>query len=103
MRVVIGEAGASLEHADEFTSFDFVSGLPEAELGRIVSRLGLGVASPDGEYVWFAPASLAQLAGELADDAWMGRLHDMAAYASTRAWVDDSGRVRAHRSRRTSS
>jgi hypothetical protein len=97
MKVVVASDGASLEDAEEFGAFDFVTDLGQAELARVVTELSLGAADADGEHVWFSVDAVTRLAGPLADEAWLGRLDGMVGYASTHGWVDDAGRVRAHR------
>lgn len=65
----------SLCDPDDFTSF------------RVVVE-----TSP---HVWVDPQEVTALAGR-ADDAWTQKLAGMVAYASSKAWVDEQGRVRAH-------
>ena len=47
-------------------------------------------------HVWLDPTDLAELAGRSDDEAWRSRLTRMLAYAGTKGWLDESGRVRAH-------
>ncbi|MFL0289084.1 hypothetical protein ACJH6J_29860 [Mycobacterium sp. SMC-18] len=48
------------------------------------------------EHAWVAPGTLAALAGREQDDEWKHQLAAMVDFASSRGWIDDTGRVRAH-------
>ena len=61
---------------DDFTAFKVVVEVPE--------------------HAWVAPDVLTALAGRGDDDAWRQNLAGMLAYAASKGWCDDAGRVRAH-------
>lgn len=70
-------AVATLEDADNFTAFDVVIERPE--------------------HVWISREQLIELAGARADDArWCEQLDAMVDFATSKGWVDGSGRIRAH-------
>lgn len=45
---------------------------------------------------WVDPGGLAALAGRAGDIEWQEQLAGMVAYAGTKGWLDDEGRIRAH-------
>ncbi len=61
---------------DDFTAFKVVVEVPE--------------------HAWIVPDVLTALAGRGDDDAWRQNLAGMLAYAASKGWCDDAGRVRAH-------
>lgn len=48
------------------------------------------------EHAWIAPDVLTELAGRRGDDEWQQNLAGMLAYAESKGWCDEAGRVRAH-------
>lgn len=46
--------------------------------------------------LWVDPAALTDLAGRAGDQEWQDKLAGMVAYAQSKGWVDERGRVRAH-------
>lgn len=67
----------ALEDPGVFTAFDAVVEVPE--------------------HLWVLPETLLALAGPLAEDAQWRRQYDaMVAYAASKGWTDDDGRIRAH-------
>jgi hypothetical protein len=65
---------------------------------EIAAALGaLGVLDANGEDVYLDREELARLAGPKAtDEAWRSQFDAMVAYASTKGWVDQEGRIQAH-------
>ncbi len=61
---------------DDFTAFKLVLEVPE--------------------HAWIAPDVLIELAGRGGDDEWKQNLAGMLAYAASKGWCDDAGRLRAH-------
>ena len=61
---------------DDFTAFKLVLEVPE--------------------HAWIAPDVLTELAGRGGDDEWKQNLAGMLAYAASKGWCDEAGRVRAH-------
>ncbi|MCX8562227.1 hypothetical protein OS122_15135 [Mycolicibacterium mucogenicum] len=61
---------------DDFTAFKVVIEVPE--------------------HAWIAPEVLTELAGRGDDAEWRQHLSGMLAYAATKGWCDEAGRVRAH-------
>ena len=47
-------------------------------------------------HLWLDPATLTDLAGRADDDDWRAQLARMVAYAGSKGWLDEHGRVRAH-------
>ncbi|GAB7005677.1 hypothetical protein JCM18899A_31500 [Nocardioides sp. AN3] len=47
-------------------------------------------------HVWVDPSVLQVLAARDSDAQWQERLTAMAAFAESRGWTDDQGRIRAH-------
>lgn len=58
------------------------------------SRFSLLVAIPS--HAWVDPGELIELAGRSDDAAWQEKLAGMLAFARSKGWFDDQGRVRAH-------
>ncbi len=54
------------------------------------------VARPDGDAAWVRPEALRRLSPQGGDAAWQRGLDGMVAFAATRGWVDQAGRIRAH-------
>lgn len=65
-----------VREADDFTAFKVVVEVPE--------------------HAWITPHALTALAGRGDDDEWRQNLAGMLAYAASKGWCDDAGRVRAH-------
>lgn len=61
---------------DDFTAFKVVLEVPE--------------------HAWIAPDVLTELAGRGDDVEWRQHLAGMLAYAASKGWCDEAGRVRAH-------
>ncbi len=92
---ITGAGDALLEDAEDFRRFSIRfdagtrgSGPAEAALAR--------VACPDGEVAWVCPDALRRLAPRGEDAGWQQGFARMVAFAETRGWVDQAGRVRAH-------
>lgn len=68
--------GLEVCEADDFTAFKVIIDVPE--------------------HAWIAPETLAELAGRGGDDEWRRNLAGMLAYAASKGWYDEAGRVRAH-------
>ncbi len=66
----------AVREPDDFTAFKVVVEVPE--------------------HAWIVPDVLTALAGRGDDDAWRQNLAGMLAYAASKGWCDDAGRVRAH-------
>jgi hypothetical protein len=47
-------------------------------------------------HLWFDEAVLTKLADRAGDEDWQAQLARMFAFAGTKGWLDDRGRVRAH-------
>ncbi|WP_304113987.1 hypothetical protein [Mycolicibacterium bacteremicum] len=47
-------------------------------------------------HAWVEPGALAELAGRTADPEWQQKLTGMLAYAQSKGWCDEDGRIRAH-------
>jgi hypothetical protein len=62
--------------ADDFTSFKVVVRTPS--------------------HSWVDPTDLAALAGRTDDPDWQQKLAGMVAYAGSKGWLDEQGRIRAH-------
>lgn len=92
---ITGAGEAVLVEPEDFRRFSIRfdagargSGPAEAALARL--------ARPDGEVAWVCPAALRRLAPRGEDAAWQQGFAGMVAFAETRGWVDEAGRVRAH-------
>ena len=48
------------------------------------------------EHAWIAPGLVTELSGRGDDDEWRQNLAGMLAYAASKGWCDEAGRVRAH-------
>lgn len=61
---------------------------------------GLGEPSADGAHVWLDVPALREAAAATIDPAgradWLVGFDGMIAYATSKGWTDDQGRVRAH-------
>lgn len=77
IRVSLDQAPPTVElyEHDDFTSFRVVVDTPS--------------------HTWVEPEYLVGLAGN-PDDEWKERVSGMVAYASSKGWVDEVGRIRAH-------
>ena len=47
-------------------------------------------------HAWVHPDALVDLAGRTDDAEWREHVAGMTAYAGSRGWLDDEGRLRAH-------
>jgi hypothetical protein len=61
---------------DDFTAFKVVVEVPE--------------------HAWITPDMLTELAGRGDDGEWRQHVAGMLAYAASKGWCDEAGRVRAH-------
>lgn len=96
MLIRITSAGeAVLEEPGDFRRFSIrfdpgSRGTPAAEAA--LARL----ARPEGEAAWVCAEALRRLAPQGGDAEWRRGLDGMVAFAATRGWVDEAGRIRAH-------
>jgi len=90
------DGGASLDDADDCTSFSIAGIRPvrPAALARARDR-GIDL-SEDGTHGYVAPSTVVQLADGLTGDGWAGRFEEMIAYAAGKGWLDARGHIRAH-------
>lgn len=92
---VSADGAVSLDEGDEFRRFSIrfdsgARGTPAAEAGLAA------VARRDGEAAWVSPDALRRLAPRGEDPAWLAAFDAMVAFARSRGWVDEGGRIRAH-------
>jgi hypothetical protein len=88
--------GVSLEEPWEFGRFAvrLHSAPTRAELDAAVEGLG---TMADDEHVFVDIVVLKALAGPLVrDPGWTAKLDGMVAFASSKGWLDEHGRIRAH-------
>lgn len=92
---ITGAGEAVLEEAGDFRRFSIRfdagargSGPAEAALARL--------ARPDEEAAWVCPEALRRLSPRGEDVEWQRGFARMVAFAETRGWVDQAGRIRAH-------
>jgi hypothetical protein len=91
---VDGGGPARLADADNFRAFSVVvAGDPD------VAEALAGLGTVDGEHAWLDPGAVKALAGEVGE-RWHADFDAMIAYATSKGWTDDGGRVRAHIERR---
>jgi hypothetical protein len=92
-----GAPSLALEEPDDCTRFHVARGAASAEDVRAaVAGAGAGVLDDDGEHAWIEPAAVEGLALGRVGDGWADRFAGMVAYATSKGWVDDEGRIRAH-------
>lgn len=96
MRLVIHADGVELAQPSDFGSFAAVTALPADQLEAAVTGLGLGRLDRDGQHVWVDAGVVAAAAGADRSAAWDEGFAAMRAYAGSRGWLDDEGRIRAH-------
>jgi hypothetical protein len=98
MDIVVDPAGVpTMRDADDFTSLRLTGTAPTAPESRD-ALAGWGIElTPDATHGHIAPAAFARLAGDAADQPdWQRGLAGMLAYATSKGWADDAGRIRAH-------
>lgn len=72
-----GGTEMTLAEPEVFTSFDVVVDVPP--------------------HLWLHPNDVAAMSGDLGNDAeWRRKLDAMVAFAASKGWTDDQGRIRAH-------
>jgi hypothetical protein len=91
---VDGDGPARLADADNFRAFSVVV-TGDADVAEALAGLG----TVEGEHAWLDPAAVTALAGEVGQ-RWRADFDAMIAYAASKGWTDDGGRVRAHIERR---
>lgn len=87
----------SLEEPDVFTAFAITGPVPASdEQIDALRRRGVYVAESNS-HAFVEPQAVAALAqsGPVGPD-WLEQFESMLAYAGSKGWVDDAGRVRAH-------
>jgi hypothetical protein len=94
MIVRITAAGLDLQEAEDFTAFSATSELEDAELASTLESLG-GAVAGEGTHVWL-PAEALTAAAPSASPAWLEQFDGMVAYARSKGWTDEAGRLRAH-------
>lgn len=83
---------ATLADADNFRAFSVsVNG----DGARVVEALA-GLGTVDGEHAWLDGDAVKALAGDAVGEQWHTDFDNMIAYARSKGWTDDGGRVRAH-------
>lgn len=98
MDIAVDPAGVPTMHgADDFTSLRLTGTRPSSS-EALATLAGWGIElTPDGDHGHIAPGSFARLAGPSADRPdWQQGLDGMLTYATSKGWIDESGRVRAH-------
>lgn len=88
---------AELVAPADVTAFHVVAqdGLAGDELAARVRDAGLGELSPDG-HVFIPVEAIRRYADGHVDAEWEQALAGMIAYATSKGWTDETGRVRAH-------
>ena len=77
-----------------FTAFEMIGERPAtAEATARLAARGIHLV---GDHAFVEPASVEDLAGGAVDDRWREQLAGMVSYASSKGWLDDAGRIRAH-------
>ncbi|SFK22392.1 hypothetical protein [Falsiroseomonas stagni] len=92
---ITGAGEAMLVDPEDFRRFSirFDAGARGSEPAEAaLARL----ARPDGEAAWVCPEALRRLSPCGEDVEWRQGVARMVAFAETRGWVDQAGRVRAH-------
>lgn len=98
MIVRVDETGAvTLESPADFTRFHVeVHGISVQDAGVALQRAGAGRLGGDNR-AFIARKGLVDLAGAAADEAWLGGLEKMIAYAKRKGWWDEAtGAIAAH-------
>lgn len=100
MQIYVAPAGdeilATLTDPQDFRGFavGLAPSVTPEQVAAVASQLG----SLEGDdHVFVSKAALTKLAGSLGQDRdWQSSLAQMVAYATSKGWVDDQGRIRAH-------
>lgn len=97
MRLRVDPAGSvSLEDAEDCAAFSIVGAAPGTDAANDALRASGIDLTDDGAHGYVDAATVTSLAaGQVADD-WPERFAGMVAYARSKGWTDDAGRVRAH-------
>jgi hypothetical protein len=69
---------------------------PVTEVGEQEDFKGFRVVVALPSHAWVHPDALVDLAGRADDAAWREDVAGMAAFAGSRGWLDEHGRLRAH-------
>lgn len=94
--MTVAPPAVRLEEPDAFDRFSIVVH-GSAEPAAVTAELGRIGWPADVDHFFVEPESLRALAGPRAEDAvWREKLDAMLAYATSKGWTDDAGRVRAH-------
>jgi len=96
MYIVVSEAGVSVHDADDLKSLSI-----RAARALTAEAMGtLGEPTDDGTHAWLDVAVLRATAEATlppsAREAWRTGFDGMIAYATSKGWTDERGRVRAH-------
>ena len=92
---ITGLGEAVLEEAGDFRRFSIRFDAGARGSGPADAALA-GLARLDGEFAWACTEALRRIAPGGGDAAWQQGFARMVAFAETRGWVDQAGRVRAH-------
>lgn len=97
MRVLIAADGAvTLDDADDCRSFS-VGGAPPGSDEATAAVVAAGVhLDAGGGHAYVEPAAVERLAAGRVDEGWGDRFAAMLAYAGTKGWLDEVGRIRGH-------
>ncbi len=93
MIVVVSQDGVDLEEPDDCGAFKLVGrDVGPDEVQGAVSGIGIY----GGDCAWIEPEVVRTLAESRVGDDWDERFDAMVAYAVSKSWVDEEGRIRAH-------
>lgn len=93
MYVLVSPGGVELEEPDDCTRFHLVG--RDVGPDEVAGALS-GFGEVEGEHAWIEPDTLRTLAEGRVPADWDDRFDGMIAYAATKGWVDDEGRLQAH-------
>ena len=100
MIVVVNATGrVDIEEADLLTRlYVEIRKTVEGSAVELHGALGtLGSLSADGSFAWLDPSALREAARSCGvSEDWDDRYEAMLTYATSKGWVDDAGRIRAH-------
>jgi hypothetical protein len=96
MRIKVSDDGSlELVDPDVFTDFAMIGSRPATDSAREALRAQGLHTSDDGEHVFVDPRAVVALA-DSTDSSWREKFDGMVAYATSKGWTDDAGRIRAH-------